>query len=113
MQRSAKVKKYSQKIYSERVKAPALLNFVQIIFQIYNKFARLMADDSILNCGIIRLLQLTPKILEYVKSKSSNSLFKYYSELLDEGEEDFEAKDVTDSEFLIVYKLEEIDVINK
>ena len=40
-------------------------------------------------------------------------MIKYYLELLDEGEEDFEAKGVTGSEFLIVYKLEEIDVINK
>ena len=38
---------------------------------------------------------------------------KYYLELLDEGEEDFEAKDVTGGEFWIVYKLEEKDVINK
>ena len=77
------------------------------------EFSRLMADDSILNCGINRLLQLTPKILEYAKSKSSNSLIKYYLELLDEGEENFEAKDVTGGEFLTVYKLEEIDVILK
>lgn len=74
-----------------------------------------MADDSILNCGINRLLQLTPKILDYAKAKSSNSLIKYYLQLLDGGEEDFEAKEVTGGEFLIVYKLEEIDVpvINK
>lgn len=72
-----------------------------------------MADDSILNRGIIRLLQLTPKILDYAKSKSSNSLIKYYLELLDEGEEDFKAKDVTGGEFFIVCKLEEIDVMNK
>ena len=64
------------------------------------EFSRLMADDSILkNCGINRLLQLTPKILEYAKSKSSNSLIKYYLELLDEGEENFEAKDVTGVSF--------------
>ena len=72
-----------------------------------------MAYDSILNCGINRLLQLTPKILDYAKSKSSNSLITYYLQLLDGGEEDFEAKEVTGGEFLIVYKLEEIDVINK
>ena len=40
-------------------------------------------------------------------------LIKYYLELLDEGEQNFEAKDVTGGEFFIVYKLEEIDVINK
>ena len=40
-------------------------------------------------------------------------LIKYYLELLDEGEQNFEAKDVTGGEFLTVYKLEEIDVILK
>ena len=54
-----------------------------------------MADESILNCGINRLLQITPKILAYAKTKSSNSLIKQYLEFLDEEEKDFQAKDVT------------------
>ena len=76
--------------------------------QICNEFARLMADDSILSCGINRLLQLTPKILHCAKSKASNPLIQKYLQLLDQGDEhdddtaDHEARDVTDGELMFI-----------
>ena len=64
-----------------------------------------MADDSLLDHGINRLLQITPKILNYARSKSSNSLIKEYLQLLDQveegGLEDSEARNVTDGEFWV------------
>ncbi|KAJ7355048.1 Sterile alpha motif [Desmophyllum pertusum] len=70
--------------------------------EICNEFARLMADDSILGCGINRLLQLTPKILHLARTKTSNSLIQKYLQLLDEHHDDetaaLEARDVTDGE---------------
>ena len=70
--------------------------------QICNEFARLMADDTILSSGVNRLLQLTPKILYYARSKASNSSIQKYLQLLDQGDDDTEGRVMTDGELLII-----------
>lgn len=67
--------------------------------EICNEFARLMADDNMLQRRINRLLQLSPKILNYSKSKGNSPTIKKYLGYLDQGVEDLvddEVPDLTD-----------------
>ena len=52
-----------------------------------------------LNTGIKRLLQLTPKILRHAESKANNSTIKQYLKPLEEKPDDPEDRAVSDGEF--------------
>ena len=76
--------------------------------QVCNEFARLMADESILDSGINWLLQLTPSILHYACQKKS-PLVKEYLNLLDQEDDgmadnnDESDTDITDGKWMNIH----------
>lgn len=68
--------------------------------EICNEFSRLMADDM-LQRGINRLLQLSPKILNYAKSKGNSPTIKKYLGYLDQGVEDLVDDEVPEDKSLV------------
>ena len=68
-----------------------------------------MADESILESGINRLLQLTPRILHYARQKKSNPLIKDYLKLLDQEDDgmadnnDESDTDITDGKWMNIH----------